>query len=49
MTARPLFPQQPVTQKGDLPSQDLVEIIQRLVTEVEAQKARIEALEALHP
>ena len=28
---KPLFPNQPVTQKGDLPSQPLVEVIQRLI------------------
>lgn len=31
MTARLLLPTQPITAKGDLPSRDLVEIIQRLV------------------
>ncbi len=31
MTTRRLLPSQPITQKGDLPSRDMVEIIQRLV------------------
>lgn len=34
MTARLLLPTQPITNKGDLPSRDLVEIIQRLVSAV---------------
>lgn len=34
MTARLLLPNQPITSKGDLPSRDLVEIIQRLVSAV---------------
>lgn len=36
MTARLLLPTQAVTAKGDLPSRDLVEIIQRLIKAVEA-------------
>lgn len=36
MTAVPLMPDQPVTQKGDRPSRELVEIIQRLVRQVSA-------------
>lgn len=36
MTTRLLLPTQPVTQKGDRPSRDLVEIIQRLVAAVNA-------------
>ena len=36
MTARRLLPTQPITQKGDLPSRDLVEVIQRLVSAVGA-------------
>ena len=36
MTARRLLPTQPITQKGDLPSRDLVEVIQRLVLAVAA-------------
>ena len=34
MTARLLLPNQPITNKGDLPSRDLVEIVQRLVSAV---------------
>ena len=36
MTARRLLPTQAITQKGDLPSRDLVEVIQRLVSAVGA-------------
>jgi hypothetical protein len=39
----PLLPQQPVTAKGDLPSQDLVETIQRLVRKVRELEARLVA------
>jgi hypothetical protein len=34
MTAKPLLPQQTVTAKGDAPSRDLVEIIQRIVEDL---------------
>lgn len=34
MTARLLLPTQPITTKGDLPSRELVEIIQRLIQAV---------------
>jgi hypothetical protein len=33
MTAKPLLPQQPVTQRGDAPSRELLEIIQRIVAD----------------
>ena len=33
MTAKPLLPQQPVTQRGDAPSRELVEVIQRIVAD----------------
>jgi hypothetical protein len=36
MNMRPLLPDQPVTAKGDRPSLELVEIIQRLIREIEA-------------
>ena len=36
MTARKLLPTQAITTKGDLPSRDMVEIIQRLVSAVDA-------------
>ena len=45
MSAKPLQPFQPVTAKGDRPSLDLVEVIQRLVDEVDRLKARVEQLE----
>lgn len=41
---KPLQPTTPVTQGGDLPSTDLVIIIQQLVREIEALKAQVEAL-----
>jgi chemotaxis receptor (MCP) glutamine deamidase CheD len=46
MTVKPLLPQQPVTAKGDAPSRDLIEIIQRLVRELETQGAALAALQA---
>ena len=46
MTARLLLPTQPITAKGDLPSRELVEIIQRLVAVTAAQTTTIAALEA---
>lgn len=53
MTAKPLLIGQPVTAKGDLPSPDLVQIIQALCREATAQAKAIEALtarvEALEP
>ena len=45
MTAIPLLQQQPVTQSGQMPSRELVEVIQRLVAEIEVLKARVAALE----
>lgn len=36
MTSKLLLPQQPVTAKGDAPSRDLVEIIQRIVADLDA-------------
>jgi prefoldin subunit 5 len=46
---RPLLPMQPVTRGGEKPSQELIEVIQRMQAEIAALKARVEALEALHP
>lgn len=53
MTAKPLLPQQPVTAKGDAPSRDLVEVIQRIVQDVDlaatdltALDGRVDAIEA---
>lgn len=40
----PLFPNQAITQKGDLPSRDLIEIIQRLVVEVAGLQSRLDAI-----
>lgn len=45
MTLKTLQPLQPVTQDGQRPSLDLVEVIQRLVDEVQRLEARIEQLE----
>jgi len=42
-----LLPQQAVTAAGDLPSAALVEIIQRLVLEVEALGSRLDAIAAV--
>lgn len=42
-----LLPQQAVTAAGDLPSAALVEIIQRLVLEVEALGGRLDAIAAV--
>lgn len=42
-----LLPQQAVTAAGDLPSAALVEIIQRLVLEVEALGIRLDAIAAV--
>lgn len=44
MTVRLLLPKQPVTESGDLPSRELVEIVQRLVIAVQALQARLDAL-----
>jgi hypothetical protein len=41
-----LLPVQPVTAQGALPSRDLVEIVQRLVSDLRAQDTAIAALEA---
>lgn len=53
MKAKPLLLQQPVTAKGDMPSPDLVEVIQQLSRIVNAQAAQIADLtarvEALEP
>lgn len=50
MTAKPLLPQQSVTMKGDAPSRDLVEVIQRIVDEIKTGDAaldtRLDAVEA---
>jgi hypothetical protein len=45
----PLLRDQQVTQKGDLPSQDLVEIIQQLVAYVKALEARVTLLDGGGP
>lgn len=47
MTAKPLLPQQTVTMKGDAPSRDLVEIIQRLVETVNGLETKIAAAAAV--
>lgn len=47
MTAKPLLWSQPVTDKGDRPSRELVEVIQRLVADVEAMSAKLAAIAAL--
>lgn len=39
MTAKPLLPQQPVTAKGDAPSRELIEVIQRIVKDTLALNA----------
>lgn len=56
MKLKPIFPGQTVTQDGQRPSAELVEVIDRLVRAVGAQdaaiaalEARVAALEALHP
>jgi hypothetical protein len=45
MKTKPLLPLQPVTQKGDAPSRDLVEIINALHRAVLDLQQRVEALE----
>lgn len=45
MNTKDLLPNQPVTTKGDLPSQDLIEIIQRLTRKCRELEGRLEALE----
>lgn len=45
MTVKPLLIGQPVTAKGDMPSAELVQVIQQLVREVNKLAARVEALE----
>lgn len=47
MTARLLLPTQAVTTKGDLPSRELVEIIQRLIQAVAAGGGGSVSLDAL--
>lgn len=42
---KPLMPNQPVTAKGELPSQELLEIIQRLTLLLRDHEARIRQLE----
>ena len=44
MSVKELLPNQPVTVGGDLPSQELVEIIQRLTRKIRQLEAQIEAL-----
>ena len=44
---RLLLPDQPVTQGGDMPSLELVEIVQRLVLAVSALQDRLTALNAI--
>ena len=43
----PLLPQQPVTAKGDLPSRELHEVIDRLVRIVTAHEAKLQAIAAI--
>lgn len=45
MSVQPIQSQMPITQAGDLPSAYLVQVIQQMAREIEALKARVEALE----
>lgn len=45
MKTKDLLPNQPVTVKGELPSQELIEIIQRQNRVIADLIARVEALE----
>lgn len=45
MTAKPLQPSQPVTQKGDLPSTDLLVVIQQMARHIADIEARVQVLE----
>lgn len=45
MTVKPLQPSQPVTQKGDLPSNEMLIIIQQMVREIADLQARVQVLE----
>lgn len=45
MNPVPLLPGQPVTQRGDAASQELLEVIQRLVSKIAELETRLEALE----
>lgn len=45
MTVQPIQATMPITQAGDLPSAYLVQVIQQMAREIEALKARVEALE----
>ena len=47
MKVIPLNSDQPATIKGDLPSRELVEVLQRLVGEVKAMQARFDAMNAV--
>lgn len=47
MKTRPLQSGQAVTARGDLPSMELVEVIQRLTVAVTALQARLDALNAV--
>lgn len=47
MNAKPLFPNQTVTAKGDAPSQDLTEIIKRIVNDLTTQDSVTSPLLAL--
>ena len=44
---KPLLPQQPATAKGDLPSRELVEVIDRLVRVVARHEAKFAAIAAI--
>lgn len=44
---KPLLPNQAISQAGDLPSRELVEIIQRLVDEVTTLQGQMEAIAAV--
>lgn len=46
MIAKPLLPQQTVTMKGDAPSRDLVEIIQRIVQDILSGEEAVAGLDA---
>ena len=44
---KPLLPQQPVTAGGDLPSREMVEVIDRLVRVVTQHEAKFAAIAAI--
>lgn len=44
---KPLFPNQPVTRKGDAPSQELIEVIHRLAGEVQSLRDQMDGIAAV--